>query len=239
MCIRDSNNTLEADVFGKGEKSKKKMLIQKYNLSQKHVTGRMSASGEKIYLYKNILDNDNMNINSLLVTPDTHLLRSKMFLPGVDLLTKSTIHLQFLPYYILFNDKVLTNDYIIDNLETQEDEKIMSFMHGINTYKLDDKIESDDLYKKFLNMIIPDSRKIINHMIPEYEYKLNYHDVLKTLESFYIYQSDISYPQYNEIRYQIKELIKRFNIDMWNNPKHSIVIKISFINIRIYFTMIL
>ena len=207
-----NNNTLEADVFGKGEKSKKKMLIQKYNLSQKHVTGRMSASGEKIYLYKNILDNDNMNINSLLVTPDTHLLRSKMFLPGVDLLTKSTIHLQFLPYYILFNDKVLTNDYIIDNLETQEDEKIMSFMQGINTYKLDEKIESDDLYKKFLNMIIPDSRKIINHMIPEYEYKLNYHDVLKTLESFYIYQSDISYPQYNEIRYQIKELIKRFNI---------------------------
>jgi len=75
----------------------------------------------------------------------------------------------------------LTNDYIIDNLETQEDEKIMSFMQGINTYKLDEKIESDDLYKKFLNMIIPDSRKIINHLIPEYEYKLNYHDVLKTL----------------------------------------------------------
>ena len=217
-AISSTNNLLESEVFGKGEKNIKKMLIQKYNLSQKHVTGKMSASGQKVYIHQNLLPNDNVNVNSLLTIPESHLLRSKMYLPGVDILTKSALHMQYYPYYLLFH-KLQTNDFVIDNLENELDVEEITLLQNFNTYKLDDSLESNDLYKKFLNVIIPTNRNIIKHMIPHFKYKMNYNNILKTLEPFYIYNSDISYPQYNEIRYQIKELIKKYNQDYVEKSK--------------------
>jgi hypothetical protein len=108
---------------------------------------------------------------------------------------------------------------VIDNLEQEiqyDDEKNedsdVNFMKNIKEYSLDPKFENDPArFDKFLRVMIPKTRVVFRIMRKYIHNKYSFVQIVKELEPFMIYSSDITYKQHDEIRYYIKQQIVEFN----------------------------
>jgi hypothetical protein len=97
-----------------------------------------------------------------------------------------------------------------------------------------DKETSKKLIEKFqkmLNVILPKTRTLIRMMRNYIQDGYTLHDIVKSLEPFMVYKDNITYGQYNEIRYSIKEKIKEYKkkfaehsqeFRMFDNEAHRI-----------------
>ena len=89
-----------------------------------------------------------------------------------------------------------------------------SFLENIVEYKLDEKLNNtEDKLEKLLNVIIPNKRFLVKYILNHKKNKMSLVNIVKELKPFLINNDDISYPEYNEMRYLIKEeLLPKFNI---------------------------
>jgi hypothetical protein len=69
-------------------------------------------------------------------------------------------------------------------------------------------IQDTSTYHEFLKVILPRTRTLIRAMQPYLKNRLSLHAFVKQLEVFGVYSKDITYKQFNDIRYFIKEHIK-------------------------------
>jgi hypothetical protein len=118
-------------------------------------------------------------------------------------------------YFQIFNKSRELSTKIIDTFDKEVDydneEDAVAFLSQINDYVLDPELfNEDDKFQKMLNVIIPKTRTLIR-MVRNYiqdDYTL--HDFIKLLEPFMVYKDNITYGQYNEIRFSIKNKIKEY-----------------------------
>jgi hypothetical protein len=73
------------------------------------------------------------------------------------------------------------------------------------------ELSSTDLYKKFLNVVIPKTRVLFRMMQKYIVDKLSLVDVVEYLEPFLIYQDDLTYKQYEDITKFLQEKISDYN----------------------------
>ena len=203
----------------KEEIARKKFVIQRYNLGLMKKDVKLMKSGKNVYIRNNMTANDKMTIKSLLFLPEPIVKFSQIALPGTKLITKTGVHSHYLQLFRLLNQKTEVTKYIVDDLEKELDyEKIeatekVQFLSTIKEYSLDEEYHSiDNKFEKFLNVIIPKTRMIIRLIRKYIHDKLSFIEIIKELEPFMIYSDSISYGQYQEVRYFIKEKIKEFRL---------------------------
>ena len=192
-----------------------KYFIQTYNLGSSRVTSLETRNNNKIFIRSKITPNDKISVKSLVMLPEPVISYSRIDLPTTNILTKTNLGIHSLDYFRIFKKKRDIKQNLITNLENELDyeNEEKNFFKEITEFVLDDTITNeDDKYKKFLNVIFPKIRVIIRLMRNTIKNKFSFIDVVRCLEPFMVYPDNITYGQYNEIRFFIKEKIKDYKV---------------------------
>jgi hypothetical protein len=217
-------------VFSKSaENNSVRFLIQRYNLGISRPESISMKHGKKVYLRKMMMPSDNVHMNSLVFLPESVMHASRAQLPGTNILMKSQLGQAHLQLFRLLNKSTEINTHWIDNMNqsvayqdnyenpSPEEESKIRFLSNIMHYMIEEDAldNSEDVYSKYLNNILPETKLLIqmmhNHMKNG---QLSLVDVVKIMEPFFVYQEDISYQHYNSIRYFMKEQLKAYKTEL-------------------------
>jgi hypothetical protein len=198
----------------------KRFLIQRMNLGLTRPGSIEMKGGQKIYIKVGVTPNDKLSIQSLLFLPEPFVKYSQKDLPGTNILMRSQLSQNQLEFFRLFKKTRDFNQKLIENFDSELDYEKMEadnkndiFLSKITEFLLDETLYEDsgaDHFAEFLNVVVPKIRVIIRLLKKQMKYKFSLVDIVKVLEPFLIYTDNISYGQYNEIRYLLKEKIKEY-----------------------------
>ena len=192
-----------------------KYIIQRYNLGMSRLEKQRINQAT---VSTKIMPNEEMSIRSLIMLPEQVMKYSTVDLPGTNILNRVFLSHNYLELYRVFNQKKYINQYTITDITKEINHEEMEktgdkpFLSEIKEYILDDTIENTtpNLFNKYLHTIFPNTRMMIRIVEKYITDKLSFVDVVNTLEPFMVYTDNITYSQYNEIRYFIKTKIVEF-----------------------------
>lgn len=169
-----------------------------------------------------IVDNleKELDYETLLDVDETLEIKGKKYKPDDPELLKMFAHL---PYPEATIRDQIEEQKLARGLETTG--RQLKFMSDLQEFTLSDDINDADRYQQFLNVIVPKTRLLIKLVQKYNKDKLSAVDVVKSLEPFAIYPEDITYKQYMEIRYFIKERIKAHRIALTTRGQEFSVIR--------------
>ena len=133
-------------------------------------------------------------IKSLMLLSDTAIRQTRASLPGSTIMTKASINNNGFYHYSQFNN--VTTD-IIESFDSQP---TINFINSSTEYILDDSLQGEDnKYEKYLDYIIPNTSTLFNTMKKYIVDKLTVGDIVNELESFLVYNDNITSTEYNDI----------------------------------------
>jgi len=215
-----------------------RFLIQRYNLGLSRPDSIALKHGKHVYVRKTMMPSDHIHMNSLIFLPEPVVHASRAELPGTNILMKSQLGQAHLQLFRLLNKRTQINTHVIENIDqgivyeddaepkNEQFESKMRFLSGIVNHVVDeDALEnvSNNLYEKYLNNILPETRILIQ-MMQKYMKtdQLSVVDAVKILEPFFVYPEDISYEQYNSIRYFMKNQLKTYKTELAKKEQESL-----------------
>lgn len=195
---------------------------------------------KRAYQRHEIGKSDNANVRSIIMLPRAVLMQSQASSPSANLYMKSKLaEIPIYKYRILTPNSRIVGRYVGDideelpyedaipslkqdaevpppsPSEKQQKEKGEPFLtqpvhYVIGNQMSEDYPETEETFRQFLNAIIPRTRTLIRWMRPSIEHLYSFTDVVASLEPFFVESEDITFKQYIEIRYYIKEKIKQY-----------------------------
>ena len=195
--------------------AKRKFVIQRYCLGETRNADKLLRSGRKIIVKQPVSMNDEICIQSLLMFPKSVMEFSKVYSHTSSIARKSILsQFPFLKSMALKNGKNIQT-HLVEQLDKEidyegEEGLADEFMKGIKHYVLEEGIpmEENTTFEQFLKVIFPKTRTFIKLVRQYIKNEFSFVSVVKELEPFGIYSKHITFPQYMEIRYFIKEQIK-------------------------------
>lgn len=214
-CMINNNDDYESSFFSISAKSNETLDKIKYSF-QKLGVGMTrliteNIDGAKTTRRQAFTENEKMHIQSLLIMPEPVIKFSHITLPSTDIYTKVNFHQNYVDYFRLFHKNREIKTDIVD-LETS----VVDFANNttdIREFSLDEKHENEpDGFNKMMNIVFPKTRTIIKMIQREHQERTkdigdrpySFVDYISELEPYFIYSSDITYKQYQEIRNSLK-----------------------------------
>ena len=215
--IIDNLEDMYSSIFSNNSVRTRRFVIEKYNLGLTKLNTLNSTSSQLITTRVNMTPNDVLSIKSFITLPEPAIKFSTINLPGSTLIDKANLNLHFLNYWEFLKKKTQVNYILVDNLDEPINFNDTNFANDIKSYLID--LSSDNLqgltraqlYKKFINILIPKIKVLFNLMKKYITGRLSIVDVVSYLEPFLIYSDDLSYMQYIEITKFISEQISKSN----------------------------
>jgi hypothetical protein len=167
-------------------------------------------TGSKMLTNKIAIDGtgDEIQLLSILTLPEAFVQFSRVNLPGTNILDKIRLSSTFIEYDELFHElekenKLITKNINVKNIDDEENFKLEQeqlykdkyiYKTLSKNYKIQGKINDiPDIYNKYLNLIVPPSKKLFN-LVKEYiNGKMSVYDAVSYLEPFLIYPDDITF----------------------------------------------
>ena len=209
-----------SSVFSNNMIRNRRFVISKYTLASTKLDATDITSSKMTTVRVNITPNDMLSIRSITTLPEPTIRFSKINLPGTDMITKANLNQIFLNYWQLLKKKTNVVDVYVESLEDDLDLDENEFVNGIRNYVInipDEEIRGmskKDLYKKYVQSIVPKTRTLFNLMKKYIKGKLSIVDVIGYLEPFLVYTDDLTFKQYEEIVNFIDLKISEYNKDM-------------------------
>jgi hypothetical protein len=215
--ILNNLGKFQSSVVRDSKIAKRNFVIQRYCLGESRNADKTLYSGRKILVRQAITPNDEICVQSLLMFPRSVIEFSKARLPSTNIMDRAKYSwMPFSPSMALKSGKNVHTE-IVDNLDKEIDyenneEKADDFMSNMKHYILEDGIvmEEGTTFGKFLNVIFPKTRSFIRLVRKFIKNEFHFMGVVKELEPLGITAKHISFTQFMEIRYFIKEQIKEF-----------------------------
>ena len=213
--------------------SKQEELIMSRFVSQNYVEGlnclksHMNEDRKIINTLIKATHNETLLLKGILYLPFSTYKFSHINLPLTSILHKSSLNLNFLKYYRFLNQNTVINPFIIDNLTDNLKFNENNFLNNIKQFLLDETLydkEDTDLYKKFLNSIIPNTKELFNLIKNKINDELCFTKIIQYLEPFLIYTKNITEYQYNDIIKFLEEHIKDYKKNFIINNKRFLQI---------------
>ena len=151
-----------------------------------------------------ITNGDTMQIMSFLMLPKNVMKYSKAYLPGSSILDKSELNTNPLFYYKLLNKNMTPNTVHINDFENKTKYEKIEFLSSITEFTMDPTIKDDDRYDKFLEYMIPRIKNLFLFSKSFLTDELSVRSIIKEMEPFFVYNSDITYKQYDEFKLFLK-----------------------------------
>jgi hypothetical protein len=239
-AIIDINGDYKSYVTASELLTQKRFCIQVYNVGITRLQAIEDEIGHNRHNeLVNLTNNDTIHIKSFITLPEPTVLFSHINLPSTDIMTRSNLNMNFLNYWQLLTNDTHVNTFVIDNLDKPFEFDAENYLNNFKEFILDETIQERDetiqerdeithispnsididkspkkeiksLYEKYLNAFIPNNQvlfKLINKYIVG---KISLYKVLNLLEPFMIYQNDISFKQYEEIKIFISKKIEDY-----------------------------
>jgi len=191
---------------------RRRFVIDRYNLGLTRIASKLLQNGKRVYIREPMTKSDQMTIDSFMILPKPVLHYARAILPNTNILDKTMLS-QTPPYlFKLLQEKT----DVMSRVVTENDKQTDFIIHDkVCEYVAGERLEEDSKrHEKFLDILVPATGNIIDAMVQENSYKLNLKDVVDIFEPFMIYLDDITYQQYNKIRYHIKNHRKEFIVRM-------------------------
>ena len=208
----------------------RKFVTQRYNLGLLKKDTVLMKSGKVVYIRNKMTPDDKMSLKSIIVLPEPVMKFSQIDLPGTNIMTRVNLHANYFSLFRLLKQKTDVATHIVDDLDNEikyddesdkeednyEDEgqakdSDIRFMQNIKEYILDEKFENEpDKLDKFLKAVIPKTRVIFRLLRKYIKNKMSFVEIVKELEPFLVYTDDITFNQFKEIRYYIKQQITEY-----------------------------
>jgi hypothetical protein len=195
----------------------RKFIIQKYNLGMNKLMASQITSSRMIAKRTDLTEPDTMYISSIATMPEPVVRFSRINLPSTSILERSNLNESFLNYWEFLKNNTSVQDVIVDTDTLDGDNEITNetFISNIKNYVLnvkpDDNLTRVELYKQFLNKIIPKTKTLFNLTKKYITGKVSLVDVIDYLEPFLVYTNDLSFMQYVEINKFINKKINDYN----------------------------
>jgi len=190
-----------------------KYVIQKYQLGLSHLVPEI-VNGKNVYMTEEMTPADEITIKSFVMMPSPVMEYSRIDLPATSIMEKANLHFSNLSLFRLLKGDMLShtiNDLTKEiDYEEIEKESDQHFLSVTKEYILEQGIAigDKDRFEKYLQVVIPKTRAMIRLVRKYVKNNFSYIGVVRYLEPFLTYATDISYKQYLEIRFFIKEKIK-------------------------------
>ena len=195
----------------KMELVKRKFITQKYCLNMTKLVKEM-VDGKEQAIVRPLYRNDKLSVKSFITMPLCVMKFSAIDMPGTSLYEKTKLHRDFFMISRVLRKNTHILPKVVEDFRKEIDydknENQSAFLSNISEYILDENIDDPDKYNKFLKVIIPNTWQLIKITRKHIQYDLSFKSAVDTLEPFFVYSRDISFPQYKEIRYFLKERIK-------------------------------
>jgi hypothetical protein len=213
--VIDNLEDFKSSVVINEDIKQRKFIIQKYNLGLNKLSQELSKTGKKTFKTVEMTPSDKICIKSFLIMPEPVFRFSNIELPTTNILEKASLHRNYFLLFRLLRQNADIIPHVIDDLskefdyERMEKEDKINFLEGIQEFILnkDIYVDNDDKYNKFLETIIPKTRFLIRLVTKYIKDKVSFVSIVKQLEPFMIYPSDITYKQYVDINRTVRELI--------------------------------
>lgn len=194
----------------------RKFVIQKYNTALSRLEATQLTGSKMISHRVKLGSSDNMELKSIISLPEPTIRFSNINLPGTSILEKANLNTVFLNYWQLLKQKTNVNTVNIDGLDSELEFDETNFANNIKSYVLEFKEEyksmsSLELYKKYLNVIVPKTRVLFNLMKKYITGKLSVKDIVGYLEPFLVYTDDLTYMQFKEINQFLEVKVSDYN----------------------------
>jgi len=210
------------------------------NVPSNSLWRRCSEGGKRTTKKTIMTPSDKIAIKSLVVFPKSVANYSKLYLPSTNILDRVNLHHTNMLVFRLLNKKMDIMRHTVDTMEKEVDyeeyekETQIGFLGKTTEYVLsDENMSVSNKYEEFLQTIFPKTRVFVKIMEKYIQNQLSFVDVIRALEPFFIYSSDVTYKQYSsEIRYFIKtkieEIKKKLNkksvlYNAYKNTKYDLV----------------
>jgi transcription termination factor NusB len=206
---------------------RRQYIIQRFNLAESYMAPDISNTGRKVFIRKNITQNDSLTMKSVVVLPKPVMKFSLIDLPGSSILTKSILSQNYLYLFRLLTTKVDVTPRLIDDFNKDMDKNFWedansdgSFEKSIQEFMLDETLEQNpERFTKFLQSMVPNTSTIIRMITMMYPQNsisnfLSLKRATNALEPFLIYDNDLNYSQYNAIRFFIKTQSKEYKLKL-------------------------
>jgi hypothetical protein len=235
--IIDNLEDFKSSVVINDDIKQRKFIIQRYNMGINKLSQELSKTGKKSFKTVEMTPSDKICVKSFLMMPEPVFRFSNIELPTTNILEKASLHQSVFMLFRLLRKNTDIIPHVIEDLskefdyERMEKEDKINFLEGIQEFALNKDIYVDDKYNKFLETIIPKTRFLIRLVTKYIKDKVSFVSIVKQLEPFMIYPSDISYKQYVDINRTVRELIseikkkyeKRYNeFALMRNTKYDV-----------------
>ena len=177
---------------------RQRFVINKYNLGLKGLQTDMK-SGHILDTKVDLTKSDKAPVQSLLFMPEQFVRYSHINLPSTTIYDKTNLNHTSLSYWRFLRKNVSVTSRSVPSLEKELEYDSNTFLKELTNISLNDGIQEDDKYKKFLQVVIPRTRVLFD-MVKKYIKKgTNIKDIVSYLEPFMVYRSDLSFKQYSDM----------------------------------------
>ena len=128
----------------------------------------------------------------------------------------------------LLKSKTNINELFVQSLDEDIEYNEYNFANNIKNFNLDFKTDAsnkDEIYKKFINVIVPKTRILFNLMKKYITGKLSIIEVVGFLEPFLVYPDNLTYMLYKDIIYFIDGKISEYNKNLISGFKTFLELK--------------
>jgi hypothetical protein len=228
--IKENTNTIvnnldnfNSSAFNKNKIKQKQFLTEQYNLGLNKLLASNFSGNKMLSTIVPLTNSDLLFISSFITLPEPTIRFSRINLPSSSILDRSNLNHTFINYWKLLKKNTKVHNININSLSKDIEYDEYNFVNNIKNYVLNldlDELKNDEelkkmnkeqIYKKFINTIIPKTFVLFN-LIKKYIIgKLSIVDVVGYLEPFNVYSNNLTYLQYREITDFIDSKISAFN----------------------------
>jgi hypothetical protein len=251
--IVDNLEDFYSTVYSDSHVTKRQYVVKRYNLGSTQMKEQLMKSGKIVYTRSAMTPSDTMSIKSVIMLPEPVAKFSTIDLPSTNIMDRVALHHNYFSLFRLLRKNTDIMSHVIDDLskeieykdleidldkdgkykKTEQSGNEIDFLLGINEFALnkDTYIDQDEKYKQFLESIIPKTRFLIRSIRKHIKDKVSFLSVVQQMEKFMVYPNDITYKQYMEIRFFMKERIRELKqefevksreISVLRNTKYNI-----------------
>jgi hypothetical protein len=236
VIINNYKDDFMSSVINGAELIRKPFVMNKYCTGLTYLESAITTKTSMDPTVGNLTPNDKIAITSIITLPEPAIKFSKINLPGTNILDSANLNTTFLYYWKLFGKntninnvivnvdgtgKVLTDKEMLLEEKKERETSYKTYFDNINNFTLDVKnsntdeeasqLSRSDIYKNFLEKIIPTTKDLFNIMSKYIVGKVSLVDIVDVLEPFCIYPNDLTYKQYQTINQFIDCRISKYN----------------------------
>jgi len=210
----------------KGEQVKRnQFIIQTYNLGLSQIQTRKNKSfGKRIADTTDVLPltpNDTINITSFISLPEPVMHFSNISLPNTSIMSRANMGQHFVPYWNLLrkNTSITRKSILLEETESKEGKEgrdqydvddMMQFTSGFMSFFSEEQIDSEEKYRKFIEMLIPNTTLLFEVMNKYITGEITLGNYVAILQPFMVYVRDLTLNQYEVVVSFISQRVSEY-----------------------------